>query len=120
MKSGVDSISKLLDIFLVNDGIFWLATRIKQWVGEGGDLDHFLILLEVKKYHLKPPISFNFNLEWIEVEGFKKMVKSLWIPYDPSILSSARIQFIKNLKRVKVISISWEIDKINIEDDSFA
>ena len=45
------------------------------------------------------------------------MEKSLWIPYDPCSLSYAGIQLMNNLKRVKVLSISWEVDKINIEDN---
>ena len=56
MRTGANSIAKRMEIFMFNEGILKAVSNTKQWVGYGGDSDHFPILLDVALGSSKPPI----------------------------------------------------------------
>ena len=83
-----------------------MSPYIKQWVGEGGELDHFPIYLEVKVAQQKPPSPFKLNVTWLEDEGYIHSVKSLQIPHDANNKELLTVQFLNNLKKIKAQTIS--------------
>ena len=102
-----EKLTKRLKIFLVNKGAMQSTTNLRQWVGEGGDSDHFPIFLEAVMDNGKPPVSFKFNSCWMEDKECKNMVKRLWIPFEDNNHESTGIQFLNNLKIIEIRSISW-------------
>ena len=68
-------ITKRIDHFLINEGIFHGVSHIKQWVGEGECSNHFPIFIELQCDNLNPPNPFKFNAHWIVNEDYVMMVK---------------------------------------------
>ena len=108
MRTGVDGITKHIDIFLINDSLLQSGVLIKQWIGEGGNSDHFLIFMEFHTLAKKPPSAFKFNACWLEIEDYKSSIKNIWLSYKPDLHGYAGIHFLQNLNRIKDFSISWD------------
>jgi hypothetical protein len=47
-------------------------------VGQGGDLDHLPILLQIEADNWKPPARFKFNHSWLDEEEFKGIALRNW------------------------------------------
>jgi hypothetical protein len=58
---GAKIISKRLDRFLLSKVFLNGSMRVKQWIGIGGELDHFYILMEMVATRKKQLIPFKFN-----------------------------------------------------------
>jgi hypothetical protein len=110
-RTGESYIAKRLDRFLIADPLTESVDRIRQWVGGFGDFDHNQILLEIAHGGDKPPPPFKFNRDWLNMEEFKNLIKSLWIPYNPEIHRSAAIHFVENLGRAKQATKKWAHEK---------
>jgi hypothetical protein len=82
MKIGEDKIEKRIDHFLVSESFVDGPFQFCQWVGNGGESNHFPIFLEVVGGPQKPPNPFKFNSEWLKHEGFIKLVKEKWRPFN--------------------------------------
>ena len=54
---------------------------IIQWVVDGGDSDHCLIILDFLGGGRKPPNPFKFNPKWLEDVSLCELVKSEWEPF---------------------------------------
>jgi hypothetical protein len=52
----------------------------RQWVGSGGESDHYPIFLEIEGASRKPTSPFKFNFAWLKEEIFIKLVKEVWTP----------------------------------------
>jgi hypothetical protein len=76
--SGDESISKILNKFMMSNHLLGGDTLVKEWVGSGGQLDHLLILLKLEKDEHKLPSPFKFNCSWLLEEDFKKLVVASW------------------------------------------
>jgi hypothetical protein len=59
----------------------------------------------------KPPSPFKFNLDYLEDPCYLSMIRSSWIPYNPSLLESPSLQFLSNLRKVKEVYIHWNKEK---------
>lgn len=93
--------AKRLDRFLVTDPLLETANWIRQWVGNFGDSDHNLILLQIAKGGEKPPSPFKFNKDWLKQSDFVELIIELWVPFDPGTRILAPIQFVTNIHRAK-------------------
>ena len=82
-RSGDIYIAKRLDRFLVANQLVDSVEKIRQWVENCGDSNHNPILMEIANKGDKPPTPFKFNRVWLNLEEFKNLIKSLWIPYNP-------------------------------------
>jgi hypothetical protein len=82
-RVGEDRVAKRIDRFVVSKKFVERQVLIKQWIGSGGESDHFPIFLEVRKGNLKPTSPFKFNNTWIKDESFINLVKDNWTPYNP-------------------------------------
>ena len=60
MRLGAYNIAKNVDIFIINEGILHGIPVIKQWVGEGGESNHFPNFIEHKGDNHRPPSLFKF------------------------------------------------------------
>ena len=110
-RTGGSYISKKLNRFLIVDPLTESMDRIRQWVGGFGDSDHNPILLEIAHGGDKPPSPFKFNGDWLNLEDFKNLIKSLWIPYNPELHRSVVIHFVENLCRAKQATKKWVNEK---------
>jgi hypothetical protein len=52
---------KRIDRFLLSDKLMDKSLHFRQWIGEGGDSNHFPIFLEVAGGSKKPASPFKFN-----------------------------------------------------------
>jgi hypothetical protein len=120
MRSGDQRIAKILDRFLVNEGILNTTDNIRQWNGSGGDSNHFLIILEASFGRAKPPSPFKFNTCWLDHEDYVQMVKTQWQLFDETNNVSACLQFHDNLKRIKTSSLAWALDHRKAHDASLS
>jgi hypothetical protein len=101
MRTGDARVEKILDHFLVHESLLNSPLQLKQWIGSGGDSDHYPIWLELNSGPKKPASPFKFNANWIEDEDFQSLVKINWKIYDPADGSPAAVHFVENLKRLK-------------------
>lgn len=67
--------------------------------------------MELKKGQDKPPSPFKFNKVWLNDDSFVELVKSIWVPYNSRDPWSASFQFIKNIKRLKMLIKAWARSK---------
>ena len=115
-RAGDKYISKWLDRFLVAYQLVESVEKIRQWVENCGDSDHNPFLLEIANRGDKPPSPFKFNRDWLNLEEFKELIKSLWITYNLDIHRSVTIHFVENLGRIKQATKKWAHDK-RIKDE---
>jgi hypothetical protein len=78
----------------------------RQWIGIGGELNHFPIFLEIAGAYRKLTIPFKFNYDCLKEERFQKLVKEAWSPIGHS--KREVIQFTRNLKELKTTTKAWE------------
>lgn len=79
----------------------------RQWVGEGGNSDHFPIFLELSKLPRKPAAPFKFNATWLQEESYEKLFKETWIHPDGRSQEGKGFLFMENLKKLKKATIEW-------------
>lgn len=72
---GEDRISKRMDKFLVGEDLVSSPIQIRQWVDSGRELDHNLVILELRGGSQKPLIPFKFNVFWLKDPMFLEMIK---------------------------------------------
>ena len=79
-RVGVDNICKRLDRFLLSADLLDFDF-FRQWVGNGGEFDHFLVFFQIlnRGIHLKSP--FKFNPHWLENEDLVKSLKDSWVVF---------------------------------------
>jgi hypothetical protein len=85
MRVGEDKITKNIDRFSISKGLINYQFRIRQWVGSGGESDHFSILLEMAQAGRKQSNPFKFNSFWVVDEDFFKVVQENCTPFDWTI-----------------------------------
>ena len=71
-----DQVTKRIDKFVMSENFVERQVLIKQWIGTGGESDHFPIFLEVRKGNLKLIIPFKFNSTWLEDPDFNSLVRA--------------------------------------------
>lgn len=70
----------------------------RQWIGTGGDSDHFPVFLELKGASRKYGSPFKFNSSWLKDLTFKRLVKDISRPHVRNQGSSITQSFMENLK----------------------
>jgi len=116
MRSGDSRVAKRLDRFLVADSLVNRHFLMRQWIGSGGQSDHFPIFLEMRKDPSKPASPLKFNKIWLKDESFIKLIKENWVLYDSQAVLSASFQFMENIKKLKNIIKSWSLLKKQREE----
>jgi len=48
---------------------------IRQWVELRGELDHFIVFMELASLGRKPPNPFKYNSSWLKEGDFVNMLK---------------------------------------------
>ena len=89
---------------------------VRQWVGSGGNSDHFPIFFEIKKGPINRPSPLKFNKTWLLDESFKNLVLAHWRIFYETLNRSAAFQFAKNIKRLKGEVKEWAKAKRVRED----
>jgi len=115
-RGGDARVAKRLDRFLVAEQLVDRFFLVRQWVGSGGNSDHFPIFCEINKGPFNPPSSLKFNKCWLQDETFKTLFLELWRPFDENQVISAAFQFAENIKRLKGAVKEWAKDKRLRED----
>jgi len=115
-RSGEARVAKRIDRFLVAEQLVDRFFLIRQWVGSGGNSDHFPIFFEMQKGPINPPSSLKFNKVWLQDESFKNLVLEHWVPFDRESVGSAAFQFADNIKNLKRLIKDWSIAKNRRED----
>eukprot|EP00253_Pinus_taeda_P015079 PITA_15079 len=110
-RTGEEHISKRLDRFLINDRMASIVPSFRQWVGEGGNSDHFPILLELTKISPKPVAPFKFNASWLKEESYNQLFRKTWRHAGRDLLENKGALFKENLKRLKKATIEWASDR---------
>lgn len=64
-RVGEARITKRLDHFLLSDDFSSWAAGFRQWVGLGGESDHYPILMELDCPNKNPSSPFKFNVGWL-------------------------------------------------------
>eukprot|EP00253_Pinus_taeda_P036400 PITA_36400 len=100
-------VAKRLDHFLISEDMIANIPMFRQWVGEGGNSDHFPILMELQKPPLKPAPPFKFNASWLQEESFNILFKEYWRHPNSSVVQNKGALFMDNLKRLKKATIEW-------------
>jgi hypothetical protein len=95
-RLGEDHIAKRIDCFLISTYLVESPLLFRQWVGSGGESDHYPIFLEVAGNTRKPTSPFKFNSAWLKEEEFINLVKEIWIPLTKK--NGQLTQFAQNLK----------------------
>ena len=108
--------AKILDRFLVAEQLVDRFFLVRQWVGSGGNSDHFPIFFEIKKGPTNPPNSMKYNKTWLQDDSFKTLFLELWRSFDENLDRSAAFQFAENIKRLKGAVKDWAIAKRLRED----
>ena len=108
--------AKRLDRFLVAEQLVDRFFLVRQWVGSGGNSDHFPIFLEIKKGPINPPSPLKYNKSWLQDESFKNLFLDIWRSFDENLERSAAFQFAENIKRLKGAVKDWAIAKRLRED----
>lgn len=106
-RTGEDKIAKRLDRFFLSED---LASRIlvfRQWVGEGGNSDHFPVLLKLVKPPLKPTTPFKFNASCMQQESFKILFNESWQHPSRDTMEDKSFLFMENMKRLKKAMVVW-------------
>eukprot|EP00253_Pinus_taeda_P033361 PITA_33361 len=106
-RIGEGRVAKRLDRFLISEDLMSSIPMIRQWVGEGGNSDHFPILLEFKKPPPKPASPFKFNAAWLQEESFNTLFRDTWSHSGSTQTGSKGAHFWDNLRRLKKATIEW-------------
>ena len=112
-RVGEDWVGKKLDCFLLGEELAEKLSIFRHWVGEGGLLDHFPILLEAKGALKKLGSPFKFSSSWLSDDSFISLFHSTWRRDGSGVgecLSRSKA-FMNNLKRLKVATKEWVIQK---------
>lgn len=110
-RTGEHRIAKRLDRFLISERLASLVPLFRQWVGEGGNSDHFPILLEFSKPPHKPASPFKFNSLWLQEESYIKLFHETWRHPRHDLEGSKAGRFMENLKRLKKATIVWASER---------
>jgi len=116
MRTGENRVAKRLDRFLVADSLVERQFLLRQWIGTGGQSDHFPIFLEIRKGPSMPASPLKFNKGWLKDESFINLIKGNWVPFDVQAPLSAAFQFARNIKKLKDLIKSWSFLKRKKED----
>eukprot|EP00253_Pinus_taeda_P025127 PITA_25127 len=106
-----ERIAKRLDRFLINELLASYIPLFRQWVGEGGNSNHFPIFLEFSKTPPKPASPFKFNDTWLQEESFLQLFRNTWRHPGSTPPENKGAHFMKNLQRLKRASIEWAVDR---------
>lgn len=71
----------------------------RKWVGSGGDVNHYLVFLEIKVGGMKTTSPFKLNASWLKDEAFFAIFQESWTLYNPVYGVSAVSQFAKISQR---------------------
>eukprot|EP00253_Pinus_taeda_P030442 PITA_30442 len=110
-RTGEERIAKRLDRFLINESLASYIPLFRQWVGEGGNSDHFPIFLEFSKTPPKPASPFKFNATWLQEDSFLQLFRNTWRHPGSSPPENKGAHFMKNLNRLKRATIEWAANR---------
>eukprot|EP00253_Pinus_taeda_P008065 PITA_08065 len=119
-RTGEERIAKRLDRFLINESLASYIPLFRQWVGEGGNSDHFPIFLEFSKTPPKPASPFKFNATWLQEESFLQLFRNTWRHPGSSPPENKGAHFMKNLKRLKRATIEWAANRKRKSNENLA
>ena len=117
-RVGHDRIFKILDIILIFEELMEKHFRFRQWVGQGGESNYYLVMLLVKKGEKIPHCPFKFNAKWLKDESFVSLLKDTWKDYEENSLVSPSINFFEYLKKIKEVSIQWYVLTLRLQQSS--
>eukprot|EP00253_Pinus_taeda_P016222 PITA_16222 len=106
-RAGEGRVANRLDRFLISEDMTVSIPMFRQWVGEGGNSDHFPIIMEFQKPPLKPTAPFKFNASWLQEESYNILFRDTWRHPDSSSSENKGVLFLENLKRPKKATIDW-------------
>eukprot|EP00253_Pinus_taeda_P019311 PITA_19311 len=110
-RAGEERVAKRLDCFLICEDLASRIPMFRQWVGEGGNSDHFPILMELSKPPIKPAAPFKFNASWLQEESFIKLFRDTWRHLGRSSMEKKGALFMENLKKLKKDTMEWAKDR---------
>eukprot|EP00253_Pinus_taeda_P002170 PITA_02170 len=110
-RTGEGRVVKRLDRYLINEKMAAYIPLLRQWVGDGGNSDHFPIFLEFSKPPAKPATPFKFNASWLQEESYQQLFKNTWRHLDSNSQVSKGGHFMENLKRLKRATIAWAAER---------
>lgn len=100
-------VAKRLDRFILCEDLVSRIPMFCQWIGEGGNSDHFPILLELSKPPFKPAAPFKFNAAWMQEESFRQLFNENWQHLGRDVMEDKSLLFMENLKRMKKATMDW-------------
>lgn len=83
----------------------------------GDEFDHHHIYLKVERGLNESGSPFKFNVAWLNDESFHNFAVENWIPYNTNREGSVAVQFMGNLKRVKMAMVEWSSLKVKREEE---
>ena len=110
-RVGGENICKRLDRLLISADLLDSNFHFRQWVGCGGDSDHYPVYLQILNDDLRHRSPFKFNASWLVNEDLVSDLNDSWKFFDDTSLLSPASQFALNLKTIKDISIRWSVKK---------
>eukprot|EP00253_Pinus_taeda_P019083 PITA_19083 len=110
-RIGEGRVAKRLDRFLISEDLTNDIPLFRKWVGEGGNSDHFPILLEFNKPPSKPASPFKFNASWLQEESYNILFRNSWRHPGGLQIENKGAHFWDNLKRLKKVTIEWAKDR---------
>lgn len=106
-RTGEGRIAKRLDRFLLSEDLASRSLMFRQWIGEGGNSDHFPILFELATAPKKPATPFKFNATWMQEESFRELFNKTWQHPNREAMEDKAFLFMENLKILKKATIEW-------------
>ena len=110
-RVGGENIYKRLDRLLISADLLDYNFHFRQWVGFGGDSDHYPVFLQTSNDDLRPRNPFKFNANWLVNDDLVSVLKDSWKVFDEISELSPSSQFAMNLKTIKYVSIDWLVKK---------
>lgn len=97
-RVGGDRIAKRLGRFLLKEELVGKIVIFRNWIGEGGDLDHIVISLELTGMNKKLGAPFKFNPSWLNKASFNNLFHSVWKEDEGDFEGEKGFLFMRKLK----------------------
>lgn len=106
-RSGSQNLAQRLDRFLIKEAFHARLSRARQWVGNGGILDHRPIFLELDDNSHKVSTPFKFNPTWLRDHSYIRLVTEFWLAHPITGEVDPAKGFVSNLMELKGLSREW-------------
>lgn len=109
--SGIEGISKRLDLFLMNEDLLGNLNRCRSWVINSFLTDHNPVCLQFEEHKDLNHFPFEFNHAWLLELDFNLLVRSTWKSMILWKDISAMNLIVTKLKKLKEAVASWQKEK---------